>query len=75
MEKITLIIIILIVFLFSSKSWEVSWDISKSLLYIIVGIFMLNILDRNFSNQIKKFLTELINLEIDQNDNITYYKY
>jgi hypothetical protein len=73
MEKSTLIIIILIIFLFSAKSWEITWDIGKSLLFIIIGIYIINILDKDLSNKVKTFLTDIINT--DQDSIMDYISY
>ena len=63
MEKYTLIIIFLLFFLFSTKSWEVAWDIGKALLYIMIGIFLLSILDKDLSRQVKLIIIDLINID------------
>jgi hypothetical protein len=73
MEKSTLIIIILIIFLFSAKSWEITWDIGKALLFIIIGIYIMNILDKDLSNKVKKILTDIINT--DQDSIMDYISY
>jgi hypothetical protein len=63
MEKSTIVIIFLLFFLFSSRMWEITWDIGKALLYIIIGIFILNFLDKELSNNIKLIIIDLMNID------------
>jgi hypothetical protein len=63
MEKKTVVIIFLLFFLFSSRMWEITWDIGKALLYIMLGLFILNFLDRELSGQVKQIIMELINID------------
>lgn len=70
MEKSTIVIIFLLFFLFSSKMWEMTWDIGKALLYIIIAIFILNYLDKELSNNIKLIIIDLMNIDsYNTNDN------
>jgi hypothetical protein len=69
MEKNTLIIIFLLFFLFSSKLWEVTWDVGKAIVYIMIAIIILNILDKNLSNEIKLGIIDLLNYDSDKPKN------
>jgi len=55
------ILIILILFMFSSKLLIIAWDIGKSAFYIFLIIYGLNILNPNISNKIKEMLFDVIN--------------
>jgi hypothetical protein len=66
MDKTTLIIII-IMFMFSSRLWDIAWDIGKSLLYIIAIIYTINFINPDLSISIKNIIYELINVDNKNN--------
>ena len=55
------ILIILILFMFSSKLLNIVWDIGKSGLYIFLIIYCLNYLNPNIAKKIKEILFDVIN--------------
>ena len=55
------ILIFIILFMFSSKLFNIVWDIGKSLLYIFLIIYCLNILNPNIAKKIKEILNDIIN--------------
>lgn len=61
------ILIILILFMFSSKIWDVTWDIGKSLLYIIAIVYFLNLVDKGLANKIKEIIVDFINIDSENN--------
>lgn len=65
-DKTTLIIII-IMFMFSSRLWDIAWDIGKSLLYIIAIIYTINFINPTLSISLKNIIYELINVDNKNN--------
>lgn len=65
-DKTTLIIIILM-FMFSSRLWDIAWDIGKSLLYIIAIIYTINFINPDLSITLKNIIYELINVDNKNN--------
>ena len=61
------ILIVIILFMFSSKLFNIVWDIGKSLLYIFLIIYCLNILNPNIAKKIKEILNDIINTGNDNN--------
>lgn len=61
------ILIVLILFMFSSRILDITWDIGKSLIYLILIIYGINYLNPSFANKIKEIIIEFIN--IDSNGN------
>ena len=57
------ILIVLILFMFSSKLLNIAWDIGKSLIFIIIIIYCLNIFNPNIATTIKEILNDIINTE------------
>lgn len=56
------ILIIFILFMFSSKLWDITWDIIKSLFLIVVILYILNYLNPTIGVQIKDMLYNLLNV-------------
>ena len=56
------ILIVLILFMFSSKLFNIVWEIGKSGLYIFLIIYSLNILNPKIAIKIKEMLFDLINI-------------
>jgi hypothetical protein len=61
------VLIIFLLFLFSSKLWKISWSICKSLLYIIVIIYVLQIIDPSLSILLKENINNMININSENN--------
>jgi hypothetical protein len=55
------ILIVLLLFMFSSKIFSIVSTIGKSLIYIFIIIFCLNILNPNIAKKIKEILNNFIN--------------
>jgi len=55
------ILIILILFMFSSKLYNFFWDIGKSGIYVFLIIYFINYLNPNISKKIKEIFFDLIN--------------
>lgn len=54
------ILIVIILFMFSSKIYNFTWNIVKSLIYLIIIIYCLNILNPNIAEKIKEILNDII---------------
>jgi hypothetical protein len=54
------ILIIILLFMFSSKIFNVVWDIGKSLIYIFIIIYCLNIWNPNIAKKIKEILNDIV---------------
>ena len=61
------ILIILILFMFSTKLFDIVWDIGKGLLFIIVITYCLNFLNPNIASNIKEIINNLINFDTNNN--------
>jgi hypothetical protein len=63
----TKLIIIILLFMFLSKLWNVVWHISKTIVYIIIILYLINFINTNLFNNFTNickysdFLFELIN--------------
>ncbi len=57
------ILIVVILFMFSSKLLDIVWDIGKALIYIIVIIYCLNFLNPNIADKIKEIINDFINFD------------
>ncbi len=57
------ILIIFILFMFSSKILDITWDIGKSLFYLILIIYGINYLNPELANKIKEIIIDLINID------------
>jgi hypothetical protein len=66
LDKSSLLIIVLL-FMFSSKLWDIAWDIGKSLLYIIAIIYTINFINPALSISLKNIIYELINVDNKNN--------
>ena len=62
-----LLFIIFIIFIFYSNIQHILWHIIKSLLYIVIGLFILNYIDSNLALQIKEILIDIINMGSNSN--------
>ncbi len=62
MDKSSLLIIVLL-FMFSSKLWDIAWDIGKSLLYIIIILYLLSYINQDLADNIKNFIHDLTNIK------------
>ena len=56
------ILIILLLFIFSNKLFDFFWNISKSLIYLVVIIVCLNYLNPNLSMKVKEIIINIINV-------------
>lgn len=57
------ILVIFLLFMFSSKLWDITWDIGISLLYLIIVIYFLNYVYPPLGTKIKKIIMDFINLD------------
>lgn len=57
------ILIVLILFMFSSKILNIAWDIGKSLIYLILIIYGINYLNPNLAKKIKEIIIDFINID------------
>lgn len=58
----SVILLILIAFTFSDSLWEIIWNIGKSLIYLIIFIFAINMINSSFANDIKNIINDLLNI-------------
>jgi len=65
-NKLTIIIII-ILFMISSNIRDITWNIGKSLLYIICILYLINYLNPIIANQIKEIIVDFINIGSESN--------
>ena len=66
MDKSTLLIIVLL-FMFSSKLWDIAWDIGKSILYIIIIMYLIGFVNQDLSNKIKEIINDFTNVNTSSN--------
>jgi len=57
------ILIVLILFMFSSRILDIIWDICKSLIYLILIIYFINYLNPILANKIKEIITDFIDID------------
>jgi len=57
------ILVIFLLFMFSSKLWDITWDIGISLLYLIIVIYFLNYVYPPLGTKIKEIIMDFINLD------------
>lgn len=57
------ILIVLILFMFSSRILDITWDIGKSLIYLILIIYGINYLNPSLARKIKEIITDFINID------------
>ena len=57
------ILIVLILFMFSSRILDITWDIGKSLIYLILIIYGVNYLNPSLAKKIKEIITDFINID------------
>ena len=62
MDKSTLLIILLL-FIFSSKLWDIAWDIGKSILYIIIIMYLINFVNQDWAIKIKEIINDFMNVD------------
>jgi hypothetical protein len=60
-------ILIILFFMFSNKLIDIFWDIAKSILYLIILIFGLNIINPNLSTKLRNIITDLIDIDSENN--------
>ena len=61
LDKSSLLIIVLL-FMFSSKLWDIAWDIGKSLLYIIIIIYLIGFVNQDLADNIKSIIHDFTNV-------------
>lgn len=61
------ILIVIVLFMFSSKILDIVWDIGKALIYIILIVYCLNYLNPNIANKIKEIINDFINFDTNGN--------
>jgi hypothetical protein len=66
-DKSSLLIIVLL-FMFSSRLWDIAWDIGKSLLYIIIIIYLISFVNQDLADNIKNIIHDFTN--VNSNNNI-----
>jgi hypothetical protein len=67
LDKSSLLIIVLL-FMFSSKLWDIAWDIGKSFLYIIIIIYLTSFINQELADNIKNIIHDFTN--VNSNNNI-----
>ena len=63
----TLLLIIILLFMFYSKFWDIAWDIGKSLLYIIIVIYLISFVNQDLADNIKNVIHDFININSNNN--------
>ncbi len=66
LDKSSLLIIVLL-FMFSSKLWDIAWDIGKSLLYIIVILYLISFVNQDLADNIKNIIHDFTNVNSSNN--------
>ena len=66
LDKSSLFIIVLL-FMFSSKLWDIAWDIGKSLLYIIIIIYLIGFVNQDLADNIKSIIHDFTNINSNNN--------
>ena len=66
LDKSSLLIIVLL-FMFSSKLWDIAWDIGKSLLYIIIIIYLISFVNQDLADNIKNIIHDVTNVNSNNN--------
>jgi hypothetical protein len=66
LDKSSLFIIVLL-FMFSSKLWDIAWDIGKSLLYIIIIIYLISFVNQDLADNIKNIIHDFTNINSNNN--------
>ena len=61
------ILIVVVLFMFSSKLLDIAWDIGKALVYIILIVYFLNYLNPDIANKIKEIINDFINFDTNGN--------
>jgi hypothetical protein len=59
------IIIIILLFIFSSKIWNSIWEIGKSLVYAIIFLYLLNLVNPDIVQKIKKLFINYLTTNYD----------
>ena len=67
LDKSSLLIIVLL-FMFSSKLWDIAWDIGKSFLYIIIIIYLTIFVNQDLADKIKNIIHDFT--DVNSNNNI-----
>ena len=67
LDKSSLLIIVLL-FMFSSKLWDIAWDIGKSFLYIIIIIYLTSFVNQDLADKIKNIIHDFT--DVNSNNNI-----
>jgi hypothetical protein len=57
------VLIVFILFMFSSRLLDIAWDIGKSLIYLIIIIYGVNYLNPSLASKIKEIITDFINID------------
>lgn len=66
LDKSSLLVIVLL-FMFSSKLWDIAWDIGKSLLYIIIIIYLISFVNQDLADNIKNVIHDFTNVNSNNN--------
>jgi hypothetical protein len=66
LDKSSLLIIVLL-FMFSSKLWDIAWDIGKSLLYIIIIMYLISFVNQDLADNIKNIIHDFTNVNSSNN--------
>lgn len=66
MDKSSILVMILL-FMFSSKLWDIAWDIGKSLLYIIIILYLLSYINQDLADNIKNIIHDFTNVNANSN--------
>jgi hypothetical protein len=61
MDK-TVILLALVLFTFSNSLWDIIWNIGKSLIYLIIFIFCINLVNTSLAMSIKSMINDLLNI-------------
>lgn len=59
--------LIILFFMFSNKIIDIFWDIAKSLLYLILILFSLNLINPTLSIKLRDIIMDLINIDSENN--------
>lgn len=66
-NKESIILLIFILIMFSSKLWNITFDIIKSFIYVILIIYFISLFDKSIAESIKKFINNFYNIESENN--------
>ena len=60
-------VLMMVLCIFSTKVWDLAWDVGKSILILIIIIYVTGFINPSISNKIKSIIGDFINIGSDTN--------